>query len=73
MDDIRNLDDRILDIVLELKFDSIVIVAHEGILQTITREFTNMDYSDSLQLFNKYGETHVLRNNYKLGDTKWHI
>lgn len=55
------------------QYESIVIVAHSSINQTILRSITNMQYQESLDYYLKFGETHILRYDYKLGDKNWKI
>jgi broad specificity phosphatase PhoE len=52
-------------------YDSILIVGHSSINQTIYRTITNIPFSEASKLFKTYGEIRVLRYDYKLGDEKW--
>ena len=54
-------------------FDSILIVAHSSINKTILHALMNMEYKKTQEYFDKYGETQVLRYDYKLGDDNWKI
>lgn len=54
-------------------FEKILIVAHNSINQTIIRSLLNIEYDESLTYFNSFGETQILRYDYKKGDTKWGI
>jgi len=52
-------------------YDSILVVAHSSIDQTIYQSLTNIKYEDSIKLFKNYGEVRVLRYDYKMGDSNW--
>ncbi len=54
-------------------FDSVLLVGHKSINQTILRNLLNCTYKTSLKYFHKTMETVVLRYNWRLGDNKWKI
>ncbi|MFQ5493474.1 MAG: phosphoglycerate mutase family protein [Candidatus Dojkabacteria bacterium] len=54
-------------------FEKILIVAHSSINQTIIHSLLNIQYKKSLKYFNDFGETHILRYDYKQGDSNWRI
>lgn len=54
-------------------YDSILIVAHNSINKTILQRFLNMGYDESQKFFKNYGETVVLRYDWKEGDDRWII
>lgn len=54
-------------------FENILIVAHSSTNKTILHALTNLKEQTVDKYFNKYGETHILRYDHKLGDDKWKI
>ncbi len=52
-------------------FNSILIVAHSSINQTIYQSLTNCSYNESTKLFKSFGEIRVLRYDHTLGDDSW--
>lgn len=54
-------------------FENILIVAHSSINKTILHALMNMEYTKTQEYFDKYGETQVLRYDYKLSDDNWRI
>lgn len=54
-------------------FDNILIVAHSSINQTIVHSLLNLEYDQSLSSFKNFGETYILRYDYKKGDNNWRI
>lgn len=54
-------------------FNEIVLVGHASINKTILQSFTNMEFSQTENYFNKLGEVHILRYDWKKGDQNWKI
>lgn len=52
-------------------YETILLVAHSSVNQTIYQALTNIPYGESLKLFKNYGEIRILRYDYKVGDDKW--
>lgn len=52
-------------------YDSILIVGHSSINQTIYQSLTNIEYEESIKLFKNYGEVRILRYDHTIGDKKW--
>lgn len=55
------------------KYDSVLIVTHNNIPKTILQVILNLEYEKANSYFNEFGETHVLRYNWKAGDKTWRI
>ncbi len=55
------------------QYESVVIVFHSSIGKTILQSLLNLKYDDAKKYFNEFGETQVLRYDYKKGDTCWKI
>jgi len=54
-------------------YESVLLVGHDNINKTILRAFLNNEYEEAGKYFNKYGETHVLRRDWRIGDKTWRI
>jgi broad specificity phosphatase PhoE len=54
-------------------YNNISIVAHKSINRTIIQSLLNLDWEESQKLFENNAETHILRYDHALGDTKWRI
>ncbi len=54
-------------------YEDITIVAHSSINQTILQNLLNLKFDEARTYFNKFGETQVLRYDWKQGDTNWRI
>lgn len=54
-------------------YDSVLLVVHSAMAKTILRTILNIDYNESFEYFNKFGEVCVLRYDHKLGDSKWSV
>lgn len=54
-------------------YDSILIVGHNSLHKTILQRLLNIGYDEAQEFFNNYGETVVLRYDWKQGDDRWVI
>jgi len=54
-------------------WENVLLVAHASINRTILRSLLNLEYEKAEEYFRKFGETHVLRYDWKKGDNCWRI
>jgi len=54
-------------------WENVLLVAHGSINRTILRSLLNLEYEKAEEYFRKFGETHVLRYDWKKGDNCWRI
>ncbi len=54
-------------------YDTVMIVAHSSINKSILQSFLNITFDEAKNYFNSYGETQIIRYDYKQGDNNWRI
>jgi broad specificity phosphatase PhoE len=55
------------------QYEDILLVGHSSINKSIIQNILNLPFDESLELYNKLGETHVLRYDWKQGDNNWRV
>ena len=55
------------------QYDTILLVSHSSIGQTIIQSLLNLEWEVAQTYFNNYGDTYILRYDKSFGDNKWKV